>query len=239
MTPLLEICTYTITDCIEAQRGGADRVELCSSMSEGGTTPSYGTMIAVRRHIDIAMNVMIRPRDGNFAYNEHELQIMLDDIRMAKHCGADGLVFGCLTTNNEVDVSVCRLLMDEAKPLSVTFHRAFDECKHPEQALEQIISLGFSRLLTSGQRVTAEDGIQLLRQLVVQSANRIIIMPGSGITPENIEKIAVETGAKEFHTSAQATRGKGTKAETVAKCVEKIKNIECKTLSQKIKQIRI
>ncbi|MDR1554039.1 MAG: copper homeostasis protein CutC [Prevotellaceae bacterium] len=223
MTPLLEICTYTINDCIEAQRGGADRIELCSNMPEGGTTPSCGTMIAVRKHIDIAMHVMIRPRGGNFVYDKHEVRIMLDDIRMAKHCGTNGLVFGCLTADYEVDINVCRLLIDEANPLPVTFHRAFDECKHPEQSLEKIINLGFSRLLTSGQCAVAEDGIQLLRQLVKQSANRIIIMPGSGITPNNIEKIAIETGANEFHTSAQAIRGKGTKAETVAKCVEKLK----------------
>ncbi|MDR2293257.1 MAG: copper homeostasis protein CutC [Prevotellaceae bacterium] len=226
MMPLLEICTYSIADCIEAQYGGADRVELCSSMSESGLTPSYGTILTVRRYIDITMHVMIRPRGGNFVYSELEMQIMLEDIRMAKRCGANGLVFGCLTADGDIDTNVCCRLLDEANPLPVTFHRAFDECKHPEQALEEIIKMGFSRLLTSGQRPTAEEGIPLLQKLIAQSENRIIIMPGSGITPNNIAEIAIKTGTKEFHTSAQAIRGNGADAKTVAKCVEQIKNIK-------------
>jgi copper homeostasis protein len=225
MKPLLEICTYTIADCIEAQRGGAARVELCSNMHEGGTTPSYGTIATVRKHINIGVNVMIRPRGGNFVYSEHEVQIMLHDIRMAKRCGADGLVFGCLTVSGEVDFDICSLLINEANPLPVTFHRAFDRCNNPEQALEKIIKLGYTRLLTSGQRNTAEEGIELLRRLVAQAGNRIAIMPGSGITPDNIAKIACETHAAEFHTSAQAVRGKGCNAQTVAQCIEIIKNI--------------
>ncbi|MDR0420749.1 MAG: copper homeostasis protein CutC [Prevotellaceae bacterium] len=225
MKPLLEICTYTVADCLEAQRGGADRIELCSNMHDGGITPSYGTVKTIRKHINIGMNVMIRPRGGNFVYNEYEIQIMLDDIRMAKHCGADGLVFGCLTSDGEIDTDVCKRLLDEANPLPVTFHRAFDECNNPCRALEQIINAGFVRLLTSGQRRTAEEGIMLLQQLVLQAANRIIIMPGSGITPNNIVKIACETHASEFHTSAQLVRGKGSDASIVAQCVEKIKNI--------------
>ncbi|MDR2066043.1 MAG: copper homeostasis protein CutC [Prevotellaceae bacterium] len=225
MTSILEICAYSIADCIEAECGGAGRVELCSSMPEGGITPSYGTIITVRKHTNITMNVMIRPRGGNFVYTEHEIRIMLEDISMSKRCGADGLVFGCLTADGEVDVNACRRLLDKANPLPVTFHRAFDRCRHPEQALEEIIKLGFSRLLTSGQQPTAEEGISLLQQMVVQSAKRILIMPGSGITPDNIAEIAAKTGANEFHTSAQAVRGKGTDAGTVAKCVEKIKNI--------------
>ncbi|MDR0753962.1 MAG: copper homeostasis protein CutC [Prevotellaceae bacterium] len=224
--PLLEICTYSIADCIEAQCGGADRVELCSSMAENGLTPSYGTVLTVRRRIDITMHVMIRPRGGNFVYSEPETQIMLEDIRMAKRCGANGLVFGCLTEDGSIDTNVCRRLLDEANPLPVTFHRAFDECSHPEQALEEIIKMGFARLLTSGQRPTAEEGILLLQRLAAQSANRIIIMPGGGIMPNNITEIAIKTGTVEFHTSAQAIRGNGTDAATVAKCVEKIKNIK-------------
>ncbi|MDR1197896.1 MAG: copper homeostasis protein CutC [Prevotellaceae bacterium] len=230
MKPLLEICTYTIDDCIEAQRGGAMRVELCTGMNDGGITPSYGTVINVRKCINMAMYVMIRPRGGNFVYNEHEIQIMIDDIRMAKHCGADGLVFGCLTADGEVNEDVCKLLMNEAKPLPVTFHRAFDKCNNPRQALEKIIELGFLRLLTSGQQNTAEEGITLLRQLVLQAENRIIVMPGSGITPDNIVKIARETHAAEYHTSAQYVRGKGSDAATVAQCIKKIENIEFEKL---------
>ncbi|MDR2126121.1 MAG: copper homeostasis protein CutC [Prevotellaceae bacterium] len=232
MSLVLEICAYSIIDCIEAQCGGANRVELCEDMRTGGITPSYETVTGVRKHTNIPIHVMIRPRGGNFVYNEREIQIMLKSIRMAKHCGVSGLVFGCLTAAGDIDLTVCNRLMNEAQPLPVTFHRAFDKCRHPEQALEDIIKLGFARLLTSGQQPDAETGIPMLQQIVGQSANRIIIMPGSGINPDNIVKIARATGVNELHTSAQAVRGNGTDSATVAKCMEKIKRIKYKTLQK-------
>jgi len=201
--PILEICTNSVESCVEAQRGGAARVELCAGMPEGGTTPSYGTIVAARKNITIDLYVIIRPRGGDFLYSEQEIQIMLDDINAAKQCGANGIVIGCLTTNGEVDIKTCQRLIEAAKPLSITFHRAFDMCQNPEKALEDIISLGCQRLLTSGQCDKAENGISLLQKLVTQARDRIIIMPGSSINPQNIVKIAHETSAKEFHLSAR------------------------------------
>jgi copper homeostasis protein len=221
----LEICAYSFASCIEAQCGGATRVELCAGMHEDGTTPSYGTIVAARKQLEILLHVIIRPRGGNFVYNEQELQIMCDDIRMAKHCKVDGIVFGCLTQEGDVDIVACRRLMTEAAPLSVTFHRAFDACRNPQKSLEDIIELGCQRLLTSGQCDKAQDGIPLIRQLVRQAENRIVIMPGSGITPDNIAEIARETNAREFHTSAQVIRGEGSNAAVVAQCLQQINKL--------------
>lgn len=246
---MLEICTNSVESCVEAQRGGASRVELCAGMPEGGTTPSYGTILLARQQISIALNVIIRPRGGDFLYNEQEMQIMLHDIRMAKQCGADGVVIGCLTPDGEVDMEQCRRLINEATPLSVTFHRAFDMCCNPQKALEDIVALGCHRILTSGQQNKAEEGIPLLRELVQQAAGRIIIMPGSGVNPQNIARIARETGATEFHLSArtgvssamqfrQSNLSMGgtvtiseyskdvSSAMIIAKCVEALKNVK-------------
>lgn len=203
------------------------RVELCAGKSEGGTTPSYGAILGARRALDIALHVMIRPRGGHFVYTPQELQEMLDDIQLARQCGADGIVIGCLTADGHVDKVACRRLIKEAGKLPVTFHRAFDECCNPERALEDIIALGCQRLLTSGQSPTAKGGLPLLRKLVAQAVDvaghsRIIIMPGSGINPGNIAKIAQQTGAKEFHTSARAKPNGNTDAATVALCIRKL-----------------
>lgn len=202
---IIEICANSAQSCVEAEAGGAKRVELCAAIPEGGTTPSYGEIRTAReltRSIDI--NIIIRPRGGDFLYTPPEVQSMLYDIEMAKELNVHGVVVGCLTKEGDVDVELLNKLVAAAKPLSVTFHRAFDVCRDPFTALEQIISAGCDRILTSGQQPTAEQGIPLIAELVKRADNRIIIMPGSGVRENNIARIEAETGAREFHTSARS-----------------------------------
>ncbi len=199
----IEICANSVQSCIEAQRGGAYRVELCTAIPEGGTTPSYGEIAVAREELDIKLNVIIRPRAGDFLYNEWEFRAMQQDIKMCKELGVDGVVFGCLTADGEVDMEKNRILMEEADGMTTTFHRAFDMCKDPFDSLEKIIELGFDCILTSGGRPKAEEGVDLLSQLVEKAAGRIVIMPGSGITEENIAMIAEKTKVKELHLSAR------------------------------------
>ena len=199
----VEICANSVASCIEAEKGGAYRVELCAGIPEGGTTPSYGETVVARQLLNIKLNIIIRPRGGDFLYSNIEHQAMLHDIEMAKKLGVDGVVIGCLTAEGEVDMQRNQELMEAAKGMTVTFHRAFDMCKDPFKSLEQIISLGCDRLLTSGQRPTAIEGVSLLKQLVEKANNRIIIMPGSGVNEHNIATLANETGAHEFHFSAR------------------------------------
>lgn len=199
----LEICANSVASCIEAQKGGAYRVELCAAIPEGGTTPSYGDIALARELLDIKLNVIIRPRSGDFLYSSLEQRIMLKDIEIARQLGVDGVVIGCLTADGEVDMKRNRELIDAAGGMSITFHRAFDMCRDPFDSLEKIIALGCQRILTSGQQRQAEQGIPLLKELVKQAGNRTIIMPGSGVNMHNILTIAKETGAREFHLSAR------------------------------------
>ena len=199
----LEICTNSALSCLEAQKGGAYRVELCAAIPEGGTTPSYGEIVVARELIDIKLNVIIRPRAGDFLYSEIEHKAMLEDIKMAKELGADGVVFGVLTEDGDVDMVRNRELLDAAEGMDVTFHRAFDVTRDPLKSLEDIIELGFKRILTSGQQNKAEDGLPLIKELVEKAGDRIIIMPGSGVTEDNIAHIAAVTGASELHLSAR------------------------------------
>ena len=199
----IEICTNSVASCVEAQKGGAYRVELCAGIPEGGTTPSYGEIVVARKLLNIKLNVIIRPRGGDFLYSDVEHQTMLQDIEIAKKLGVDGVVFGCLKADGEIDMDRNKELVEAAKGMNVTFHRAFDMCKDPFESLEQIISLGFDTILTSGQQPTAIEGVSLLKQLVEKANNRIIIMPGSGINENNIATIAQQTGASEFHFSAR------------------------------------
>ncbi len=199
----VEICANSVASCVEAQKGGAYRVELCAGIPEGGTTPSYGEIVMARKQLNIKLNVIIRPRGGDFLYSDVEHQTMLHDIEIAEKLGVDGVVFGCLNADGEIDMQRNKELVDAAKGLNVTFHRAFDMCKDPFKSLEQIISLGCDTLLTSGQRPTAIDGVSLLKQLIDKANNRIVIMPGSGVNEENIATIAKQTGALEFHFSAR------------------------------------
>ena len=199
----IEICANSVASCLEAQKGGAYRVELCAGIPEGGTTPSYGEIAVASELLNIKLNIIIRPRGGDFLYSDVEHKTMLHDIEMAKKLGVDGVVIGCLKADGTIDMERNRELIAAAEGMSVTFHRAFDMCKNPFESLEQIIALGCDRLLTSGQQPTAIEGISLLSQLVEKAGDRIIIMPGSGVNEDNIAILADETKAKEFHFSAR------------------------------------
>lgn len=201
--PVIEVCANSAASCVAAEQGGAARVELCAGIPEGGTTPSYGEMVTARRAIGIRMNVIIRPRGGDFLYTPAEIQTMLLDIEAAKAAGADGVVFGCLKADGTIDMERNRELKQAAGSLSTTFHRAFDVCRDPFEALEQIIALGFDRILTSGQEATAPQGTELLARLVERAAGRIIVMPGCGVNEHNVAELARRTGAQEFHMSAR------------------------------------
>lgn len=200
----LEICASSVASCIAAQQGGAHRIELCDNLPEGGTTPSYATIALAREKVDIDIYPIIRPRGGDFLYDELEFSIMQKDIAVCKQLGCNGVVIGLLTAEGKVDVPRTRLLVEQAWPMGVTFHRAFDMTEDPLQALEDIITTGCERILTSGQRNTAPEGTDLLKTLVKQAAERIIIMAGSGVRANNIEMLVKETGATEFHTTARS-----------------------------------
>ena len=195
----IENCAGSAESARRAQLGGAYRIELCAGLPEGGTTPSYGEIVAARRAVDIKLNVIIRPRAGDFLYTPLEVEAMLEDIKMARQLGVDGIVVGCLTPDGEVDKVLLRRFVEAAGDLPVTFHRAIDVCRDPSVALEDIIETGCARVLTSGGKATALEGAEVIAQLVKQAGDRIIIMPGAGVTPENIAQLARITGAKEFH----------------------------------------
>lgn len=209
---LFEICANSVESCIAAQAGGANRVELCAGIPEGGTTPSYGDIIIAREILNTTkLHVIIRPRGGDFLYSPLEQRIMLKDIDNARQLGADGVVFGCLTAEGDIDITLMKQLMEAAGDMSITFHRAFDVCRNPQKALEDIIGLGCNRILTSGQQPTAEQGIPLLKELEKQAAGRIILLAGCGVNETNIAHIAKETGIHEFHFSARETLRSGMK----------------------------
>lgn len=201
-----EICTNSVESCLAAETGGANRVELCAGIPEGGTTPSYGEILMARKHLNIKLHVIIRPRGGDFFYTPLEIETMIKDIELCNELKVDGVVFGCLNADGSINMPAMRELMDAAKGLSVTFHRAFDVCNNPQKALEQIIELGCDRVLTSGQEINAELGIPLLKELHKQANKRIIILAGCGVNEQNIKKIALETGINEFHFSAREVK---------------------------------
>lgn len=199
----LEICAFNLSSALIAQQSGADRIELCVSSEEGGTTPSAGLIRTARESLRIPLYPIIRPRGGDFLYTDEEFTIMLRDIEYCKQVGCDGVVIGMLLTDGTVDKLRCARLIETAYPMGVTFHRAFDWAANPFEALEDIITLGCERILTSGQRPTAMEGASLIDQLVREADDRIIIMPGSGVRASNIDQLAEATGAAEFHTSAR------------------------------------
>jgi copper homeostasis protein len=207
MKRVIEICAGSAQSCVEAEAGGARRVELCAGMPEGGTTPAYGEIRTAQALTStLAIHVIIRPRGGDFLYTEAELQSMLYDIEMAKQLCIQGVVFGCLTATGHLDAKRMKRLIEAAAPLSVTCHRAFDLCREPFGTMEQLIDLGVDRILTSGQQPDAVRGIPMIARLVNSAAGRIVIMPGCGIHEENIARIEAETGASEFHASARSLR---------------------------------
>lgn len=201
---LLEICTGSIDSVVAAQRGGAQRVELCSALAEGGVTPSVGLIRSARQVQGLRLHVLIRPRGGDFLYSRAEVELMVDDIRTARSLGADGVVIGALTAEGDIDVEACRAMMSATGGMSVTFHRAFDMVRDADAALETAVALGCDRILTSGLRPTAFQGIDTLRRLVEKADGRISIMPGAGVSADNARAIISSTGATEIHASARS-----------------------------------
>ncbi|MDH4070925.1 MAG: copper homeostasis protein CutC [Ignavibacteria bacterium] len=196
----LEVCVDSVESALAAARGGADRVELCENLLEGGTTPSAGMIREARRRLRIGLHVMIRPRGGDFCYSATEFEVMKQDVRQARSLGADGVVFGILRTDGTVDVRRTRVLMKLAGGMSVTFHRAFDMTSDPLSALRSLMRLGVQRVLTSGQRPTARQGIELIRSLHELAGDRIIVMPGGGV--ERHLRMILRTGVLEVHLAA-------------------------------------
>lgn len=200
----IEIATNDFITTKSAVEGGADRIELCAALSEGGITPSYGTIARCRKAFDVQIFPIIRNRGGDFLYTDEEFEIMLHDVKLCKETGCDGVVIGLLQKDGSIDIKRTAKLIEAAYPLEVTFHRAFDRCKDPFEALEQLIEIGCQRILTSGQKPAAPQGVELIAQLVKAADERIIIMPGSGVRKENIKELQQKTGAVEFHSSLRS-----------------------------------
>jgi len=200
---ILEVIGFTLEGCIAAQAAGAHRIELCDNPGEGGTTPSYGFIKAARASVTIDLYPIIRPRGGDFLYNDGEFEAMKVDVQVCQDLGCDGVVIGMLLADGSVDKKRCQQLVSLAYPMLVTFHRAFDRTNDLLQALEDVIEIGCDRILTSGGVPNAMEGAEQLKLLVQKADHRIIIMPGSGVNAQNIAAIAALTGATEFHSSAR------------------------------------
>ena len=205
----IEVCIDSVASAINAERGGAQRVELCDNLFEGGTTPSAGCIAVVRQQIAIGLQVIIRPRGGDFLYDDLEFAMMKHDIQVAKDQGADGVVIGLLTPQGRIDRDRTHQLIELARPMNVTFHRAFDMTADPFQALDDLIELGVERILTSGQKATAWEGVSLIEELVKRAADRVIIMPGGGINEGNIAALVQQTKVSECHVSGRKTINSG------------------------------
>ena len=217
MKYIIEIATSDFLTTRSAVAGGADRIELCANLAEGGTTPSYAHIKKCREAFTIPLFPIIRPRGGDFLYNKDEFEIMKNDIRLCKELGCEGIVIGLLNMDGTIDMTRTAELIDLAYPLEVTFHRAFDRCKDPFAALEELVEIGCQRILTSGQQpsvgssqsIVNSQAVELIAQLNKIADDRIIIMPGSGVRKDNIKILAEKTGCVEFHSSL---RGKAKSA---------------------------
>ncbi len=201
---LVEVCLESIDGAVIAAQAGADRIELCADLLEGGTTPSAGTIRTARAlcPAPLGIMVMIRPRGGDFAYSARELDTMVDDIAFAKGTGVDGVVFGMLNADATIDIDATARLIEAARPMQVTFHRAFDMSTDLTASLETLVDLGVDRVLTSGGRASVADALDVLRDLIAQAGDRIRIMPGCGVMEDNIRDVVTTTGAREIHFAA-------------------------------------
>lgn len=205
MRVIFEVCVDGADGVLAAQAAGADRVELCAALSEGGLTPSAGAVAAALDVATIGVNVLIRPRGGDFVYDRHEVRAMRRDIEVAAAAGVHGIVIGALTEDGDVDTAVCRELISAAGGLPVTFHRAYDMARRPHDAFAAVAELGVDRLLTSGQEATALAGAALIAELVAAAGDRLTVMPGSGVTAGNVRRLLDLTGAREVHFTARTT----------------------------------
>ena len=200
---LLEICVDSVDSAVAVQQGGAHRVELCSNLLEGGVTPSAGLIASVRAKISIDLHVMIRPRGGDFCYSTDEFETMQQDINTAKQVGVDGIAFGVLTEEGGIDRPRSQQLVESARPLKATFHRAFDMSRDLSQSLEDVIAARVDRVLTSGGKQRAEDSVSTLLKLNQSAADRIIVMMGGGISEGNVHRLIAATGVREIHASVR------------------------------------
>jgi len=203
---LLEVPVASVEDALAAQAGGADRLELNAALSLGGLTPSLGTLIEVKAAVALPVLVMIRPRPGGFAYSEADFKVMQRDVDLALRHGADGIVFGILTTDGRVDMERCRRMLRQVGDRTPVFHRAFDVTPEPSEALEQLIELGFRRVMTSGQEETAYNGVKLIAELIRQAAGRIEVLPAGGINRFTVADVVARTGCDQLHASLRRKR---------------------------------
>jgi copper homeostasis protein len=202
----IEIATTDYTTTKAAVAGGADRIELCTALSEGGLTPSFGLIQQCRNDFNVALFPILRPRAGDFLYTPAEFEVIKRDAMLCKQTGCDGVVIGFLNKDGRINKQWTAAIVELVYPLEVTFHRAFDRCRNAMEGLEDIIEAGCQRILTSGQKPVAMEGADLIQQLVQAAADRIVIMPGSGVRAANIKALAQLTGAEEFHSSLK-TKG--------------------------------
>ena len=201
----VEICCNSILSARNAKAGGAYRIELCQALGEGGTTPSAAAIEYCVKELNLQTRVLIRPRGGNFVYDNDEMRVILRDIELTKHLGAHAVVVGFLTAEGDIDTENTRRAVEAADGMGITFHRAFDECRNPKEALEQIIDCGCHKLLTSGCKATAWEGREMLKKLLSQAGRRIGIIGASGITVDNVHQLVLETGLYEVHASLKHT----------------------------------
>jgi copper homeostasis protein len=202
---IIEIATSDYSTTKSAVEGGADRIELCANLAEGGTTASFGLLKQCREAFTLPIFPIIRPRGGDFLYTDEEFSVMLNDTRICKSLGFEGIVTGMLVSNGNIDIHRLNIIIEHAYPMEVTFHRAFDRCREPIEALEQLINAGCQRILTSGQKPSVSEGMELIAELNRVAEGRIIIMPGSGVRKENIKELAEATGCMEFHSSLRSS----------------------------------
>ncbi len=201
---IFELCAETMHACLAARDGGADRIELCSALSEGGITPSHGLVLAAVRRSGLPVHVLVRPRGGSYVHSADEFAVMAEDVQHVKALGAAGVVLGLLLPDGRVDVDAVRKLVDLARPMEVTFHRAFDSTPSLQEALEDVIATGCGRVLTSGGELDVVQGADTLAALVAQAGDRIDVAVGGGLRPENAAMLARRTGASHFHGSLQS-----------------------------------
>ena len=206
MSYILEVCADSVQSAIAAQEGGADRIELCSGLVIGGLSPSAAMFRLVKKYTDLRVRVLLRPRFGDFCYDEHEFKILKEEVEMFRSLGADGIVIGILRPDGALDMERMEELIEVADGTGITLHRAFDVCRDPYEALKQCISLGIDTILTSGQKSSAWEGRDLIAELVEKSAGRIEILAGAGINAETIEKLITYTKASAYHMSGKIVK---------------------------------